>query len=38
MVCSSHGEGFLVERMGYGCILKGKGMQCLLERVDQLAG
>jgi two-component system, chemotaxis family, chemotaxis protein CheY len=40
LVCSSHGEESLVERMGQlhinGYILKGKGMQSLVERVEQL--
>jgi CheY-like chemotaxis protein len=42
LVCSSHGEESLVERMGQlhinGYILKGKGMMSLVERVEQLVG
>jgi len=42
LVCSSHGEESLVERMGKlhinGYILKGKGMMSLVERVEQLVG
>ena len=42
LVCSSHGEEPLVERMGQlhinGYILKGKGMQNLVERTEQLIG
>jgi two-component system chemotaxis response regulator CheY len=42
LVCSSHGEESLVERMGElrvnGYILKGKGMLSLVDRVEQLVG